>query len=322
MQKYKSQSNDYEHEEDYNHENQHQPISQKSKEQYLANDRRVNGERLNKLKEELLSFQKQKQSNQSINKNIKQNPDNESNIKFVLVDNNARIIGSADLNEKHYKELLTVIHNYRNESIVFDNLYTTLENLQDFEVNIAINIDAILNVTEGQGNAMARAPYEDKKSNNGGLVVFKPMNNYEDEGFLSERLMAIGEELFHQYQFYLYGITQENKKAGTSPRSTAEIEAEAKIFDMLLINSADKQLSLIPDYMVELAIPSMEKGSLSYLLNFHDGDKSIKKNGDYWISFENYLKSFYNKNKDNPFYKGNVSSKVPKAYNNFANNEK
>ncbi|NME69298.1 hypothetical protein [Flammeovirga aprica] len=55
MQKYKSQSNDYEHEEDNNHDSQ--PISQKSKEQYLANDRRVNGERLDRLKGMLLESQ-------------------------------------------------------------------------------------------------------------------------------------------------------------------------------------------------------------------------------------------------------------------------
>ncbi|OHX64582.1 hypothetical protein [Flammeovirga pacifica] len=118
---------------------------------------------------------------------------------------------------------------------------------------------------------------------------------FKYEGIFGERMMALGEELFHQYQYDFYGLTQEQMILGTSTRSGAERESEAKVFDMLLLNTSGKELIPIPDYMIDLAIQNDndEKGSLYYLLNFHEGDKSIKKGGKYWNSYDKYLKSLH-----------------------------
>ncbi|MEN7551828.1 RHS repeat-associated core domain-containing protein [Rapidithrix thailandica] len=240
-------------------------------------------------------------------------PDGEI-IKFVIVDNKGNITGTVDLNNEQFKALLKVIDAYKAKSKVFEKLYNELDQSVDYTVNIAINTEAVESVSQGQGAAMARAPDE-----NGGLIVYKTIDNYE-EGF-GKRAMAIGEELFHQFQFMTYNITLEEKKNGTEARKTPTIESEAKVFDMVLLNSLEIELIPTPVYMMDLVMPSADENSLFNLINFSE-DKVINKDSQYWDNYIKYLDSFNSGTKGNAFYGGEQQEVEPKAYNKLVSDEK
>jgi RHS repeat-associated protein len=220
-----------------------------------------------------------------------------------------KIDGLADTKNQDYQDLISKIKEMKENSPSFKKLLNSLENKS---VNITIASDAI----EGLGAGAAQSP----GLNQGGLIVFKKISDYSPNTCNSAEFV-IAEEFFHQFQNIEYGITMENTINQTSSRTVTEIEAEAKVFDKLVLDELgiDISNSPLPTYLSDVFYEWNNVGLIS-----KNENKKIEGNlkndyNSYFTSFKDKIEQTSNLNSGKHVYKSNNTSnqfiKTPNAFN-------
>ncbi|MDD3280938.1 MAG: RHS repeat-associated core domain-containing protein [Bacteroidales bacterium] len=234
---------------------------------------------------------------------------NETNITYWKVTN------LENQSNSRYQEINSVIQRMR-ESPAFNKLYNALSTMGD------VHIDIQSNLIEDLGVGAAQAPSQ----NQGGVVIFKPINEYQPNTTNSVEFVA-AEELFHQFQYIIYDITIENIINNTRTRTTMEIEAEAKLFVKLVMDELEIDLSQsgMLSYLGPLFYNENEISDISNLQDKEIKDELLDSYILYFNQFVSDIEAASKLNDKAHVYQSNIDKnekvKIPDAFNELIKNK-